>query len=151
MRTLCKVLPAHLQDCIQPFSSDGLEAAKAQCWDGFMGGHIRILCATDAAGMGCNVPDVRYSVVFGCPKSLSVIAQRWGRAARDRTLLGTCLLLVPAWAFRPTPPVLGLAVQRVKGQPKVKVESKRHAAQRAALEVNVERFINSASETPKGM
>jgi superfamily II DNA helicase RecQ len=51
-----------------------------------MSGCIHILCATDAAGMGCNVPDVRYSVIFGCPKSLSVIAQRWGRAACDRAL-----------------------------------------------------------------
>ena len=110
-----------------------------------MSGRIHILCATDAAGMGCNVPDVHYLVIFGCPKSLSVIVQRWGRA-----LEGTCLLLVPDWAFRPAPPELGLAVQRVKGHPKVKVESKRRAAQRAALNSNVEVFINSGSEIPQG-
>jgi superfamily II DNA helicase RecQ len=150
VRTLRKVLPTHLRDCVQPFSSDASEAAKASCWEGFMSGHLRILCATDAAGMGCNVPDVLYSVVFGCPKSLSVIAQRWGRAARDRTLLGTCLLLVPDWAFRPAPPELGLAVQRVKGRPKIKVESKRRTSQRANLNSNVEAFINSGSENPRG-
>lgn len=150
VRTLRKVLPEHLRDCVQPFSSDGSEAAKASCWEGFTSGRIRILCATDAAGMGCNVPDVCYSVIFGCPKSLSVIAQRWGRAARDRTLVGTCLLIVPDWAFRPSPPELGLAVQRVKGLPKIKVESKRRVAQRAALNSNVEAFINSGSENPRG-
>jgi superfamily II DNA helicase RecQ len=150
VQTLRKVLPEHLRDCVQPFSSDGSEAAKTSCWEGFMSGRIHILCATDAAGMGCNVPDVHYSVIFGCPKSLSVIAQRWGRAARDRALEGTCLLLVPDWAFRPAPPELGLAVQHVKGQPKVKVESKRWVAQRAALNSNVEVFINSGSEIPQG-
>ena len=61
-----------------------------------------------------------------------------------------CLLLVPDWAFRPAPPELGLAVQRVKGQTKIKVESKRRVAQRAALNTNVEAFINSGSETPRG-
>ena len=150
VRTLRKVLPAHLRDCVQPFSSDASESAKKLCWEGFMSGHLRILCATDAAGMGCNVPDVRHSVVFGCPKSLSVLAQRWGRAARDRTLLGTCLLLVPDWAFRPAPPELGLAVQRVKGQPKIKVEPKRRASQRANLNSNLEAFINSTSDNPQG-
>jgi superfamily II DNA helicase RecQ len=75
VQTLRKVLPEHLRDCVQPFSSDGSKAAKTSCWEGFMSGRIHILCATDATGMGCNVPDVRYSVIFGCPKSLSVIAQ----------------------------------------------------------------------------
>jgi hypothetical protein len=79
------------------------------------------------------------------------MAQRWGRAARDRALTGTCLMLVPDWAFRPAHPELGLAVQRVKGHPKIKVESKRHVAQRAALNANVEAFINSGSENPQGI
>jgi hypothetical protein len=57
---------------------------------------------------------------------------------------------VPDWAFRPAPPELGLAVQHVKGQLKVKVESKQWAAQCAALNSNVEVFINSGSEIPQG-
>lgn len=149
IRTLRKVLPEHLRDCVQPFSSDGSEAGKAQTWDQFMTGKIRILCATDAAGMGCNVPDIRYSVVIGLPETLSVLAQRWGRAARNRTMDGTCLLLVPEWAFRPTPPVLGLAVQRAKGQAKVKVEKKTWTTQRANLDSKVEAFINAASDNSK--
>ena len=93
------------------------------------------------ATLCCNVPDVRYLVIFGCPKSLSVIAQCWGCTAHDCALKGTCLLLVPDWASIPAPPELGLAVQHVKGQPKVKVESKRQAAQRAALNSNVALLI----------
>ncbi|KII84369.1 hypothetical protein PLICRDRAFT_118086, partial [Plicaturopsis crispa FD-325 SS-3] len=94
VRTLRKCLPAHLRDCVQPFSSNLSEEAKTRSWEGFSNGHIRILCATDAAGMGCNVPDVRYSVIFGCPKSLATVAQRWGRAGRDRLTKATCILLV---------------------------------------------------------
>ena len=115
-----------------------------------MSGHLCILCATDTAGMDCNVPDVCHSVVFGCPKSHSVLAQWWGQAACDRILLGTCLLLVPKWAFRPAPPELGLAVQCVKGQPKIKVEPKWRASQCANLNSNLEAFINSASDNPQG-
>lgn len=146
LRTLRKIVPAHLRECIQPYSSNGSEAAKAKCWADFASGKIRILCATDAAGMGCDVSDVRWVVIFGLTKSLSVVAQRWGRAARDRTLTGTCLFLVPAWAFRPPNPEPPLALQRLKGQSKVKGESKRHVQQRANLNTTLEAFINSAAD-----
>ncbi|KAF9060847.1 P-loop containing nucleoside triphosphate hydrolase protein, partial [Rhodocollybia butyracea] len=92
--TLRKCLPDHLRDCVYPFSSDMSETGKQKCWDRFGEGIIRIVCATDAAGMGCSIPDVKYSVIFGLPSSLSVVIQRWGRAGRDRTTPGVCLLLV---------------------------------------------------------
>ncbi|KAF8910844.1 hypothetical protein CPB85DRAFT_1435111 [Mucidula mucida] len=53
--------------------------AKDMVWKGFSNGQIQILVATDAAGMGCNVPDVVYTIVFGCLKTFSSVAQRWGR------------------------------------------------------------------------
>ncbi|TDL28995.1 P-loop containing nucleoside triphosphate hydrolase protein, partial [Rickenella mellea] len=81
--TLRRCLPESLRACVQGFYSTLSELAKGQRWDGFLVGTIRIICATDAAGMGCNVPDVVYSVIFGIPRSLSVVAQRWGRAGRD--------------------------------------------------------------------
>jgi superfamily II DNA helicase RecQ len=31
------------------------EAAKERCWQLFKVGDIRIICATDAAGMGCTL------------------------------------------------------------------------------------------------
>ncbi|KAJ7748595.1 P-loop containing nucleoside triphosphate hydrolase protein, partial [Mycena metata] len=77
-----RALPAHLRDCVVSYSSEISEAAKKDIWEGFLSGRYRILCATDAAGMGCNVPDVDYSIVFECPRSLAVLVQRWGRAGR---------------------------------------------------------------------
>ncbi|KAF8225687.1 hypothetical protein L208DRAFT_1425395 [Tricholoma matsutake] len=31
-----------------------------------------------AAEMGCSIPDVAFTVIFGCPWSLLVVAQQWG-------------------------------------------------------------------------
>ncbi|KAJ7153179.1 P-loop containing nucleoside triphosphate hydrolase protein, partial [Mycena crocata] len=101
VETLRKCLPAHLRLLVQTFKSTVSEGAKELIWDRFNKGEIRILCATDAAGMGCNVPDVMYTVLCSLTQSASVLAQRWGRTARNRILLGTCILLVPRWAFRP--------------------------------------------------
>lgn len=144
VRTLRKVLPPHLRDYVMPYSSDGSDEGKAACWQGFMDGKIRIICATDAAGMGCNVPDVRYSIIFSSPRTLSVLSQRWGRAGRDRNLAGVCILLVPEWAYRPIVPAVNPAIQRVKGKAMVKEEPKRDATQRANLNTGIEAFINSA-------
>jgi len=70
--------------------------AKIRCWQLFKTGELRIICATDAAGMGCDIPDVKYIISL----SIGTVAQRWGRPGRDRTTEGVCLLLVPKWTFR---------------------------------------------------
>ncbi|KAH9828539.1 P-loop containing nucleoside triphosphate hydrolase protein [Rhodofomes roseus] len=123
-----KCLPAHLRDTVYAFPSGASEAAKKLAWERFRSGRYRILCATDAAGVGCNVPDIRYIVILKCPRSLSVVAQRWGRAGRHRTTQAVCLLLVPQWAFRPPPVASQIAVQAVQrlrqSSTKVKPESK---------------------------
>ncbi|KAJ7775042.1 P-loop containing nucleoside triphosphate hydrolase protein [Mycena metata] len=142
-----RALPAHLRDCVVSYSSEISEAAKKDIWEGFLSGRYRILCATDAAGMGCNVPDVDYSIVFECPRSLAVLVQRWGRAGRSRKGIGTCLFFVQKWAYRPTPPEVGLAVQRVKGKDKLAMEPQSHTTSRAKLEPNLEAFINSAASS----
>jgi superfamily II DNA/RNA helicase len=142
-----RALPAHLRSCVVSYSADISEAAKKGIWEGFLSGRYRILCATDAAGMGCNVPDVEYSIVFECPKSLAVLVQRWGRAGRNRTGIGTCMFFVQPWAYRPAPPEVGLAVQRLKGEDKIVIESQSQKASRGKLESNLEAFINSGASS----
>ncbi|KAJ7232271.1 hypothetical protein C8J57DRAFT_1533197 [Mycena rebaudengoi] len=145
--TVRMALPEHLRDCVYTFSAGISEDAKKDCWEGLMSGRYRIICCTDAAGMGCNVQDVKITVIFGCSKSLAVVCQRWGRTGRGRETLGTCIFIVPLWAFRPAPVEtgLGLAVQTLRGQPKLKIEPKTHTASRGRIERNLEAFINSAS------
>ncbi|KAI1781803.1 P-loop containing nucleoside triphosphate hydrolase protein [Ganoderma leucocontextum] len=146
--SLRKCLPAHLRRAVYAFSSDLSERSKIDTWERFAAGEYRILCATDAAGMGCNVPDVRYIILFKCPASLSVVAQRWGRAGRDRTTQAICLLLVPPWAFRPSLPLApreSLAVSILKGGKKKLLEPKAWTDRRAKLPTSLEEFINIKS------
>ena len=148
VQALRKCLPPHLRSCVHAFSSDLSEKGKQQCWEHFKKGKIRILCATDAAGMGCNVPDVQYVITFDIPKSLSTVGQRWGRAGRDRTTQGICILLVPKWAFRPNdanvPSILNPAIQHIQhGRRRVPgAESKKDTIKQAKLDSKLETFIN---------
>jgi superfamily II DNA helicase RecQ len=118
---------------VQTFKSTLSEKGKELCWDKFRDGKIRILCATDAAGIGCNVPDVEFVVMFKLPRSLSVLSQRWGRAGRDRTISATCLLFVPKWAFRPK------ENDFLAGKKETKADTER----RKGLEKPLENFVNS--------
>ncbi|KAH7903635.1 P-loop containing nucleoside triphosphate hydrolase protein [Hygrophoropsis aurantiaca] len=141
METIRKILPPSLRQIVQTFVALTSEAAKALLWDQFRTGTVCILCATDAAGMGCNVPDVEYVALFSPPRSLSVLAQRWGRAGRDRTIKSTCLLFLPEWAFRPK----GLPKKTRKGKDKP-LEPKISMSRRANLEKALEQFINLRSD-----
>jgi superfamily II DNA helicase RecQ len=142
---ITKILPPHLRGIVKAYSSTISVRGKTAIWDNFKSGQLRIICATDAAGMGCNVPDIRHTVVFGipqCPKSISTVIQRWGRAARDRSIHGTCQLLLPEWAFHPAPVQSLMAAQ--------KDEPKRNKKQREGLQVALERFINVHVDDPQG-
>ncbi|EMD37426.1 hypothetical protein CERSUDRAFT_29423, partial [Gelatoporia subvermispora B] len=60
---------------------------------------VRILVCTDAAGMGCNIPDVDLVVQWKLPATLSNWIQRAGRAARGRGRTGLAVLLVERSAY----------------------------------------------------
>ncbi|KAH9938036.1 P-loop containing nucleoside triphosphate hydrolase protein [Fomitopsis serialis] len=62
-------------------------------------GPVRILVCTDAAGMGCNVPDIDVVVQWKLPAKLSNFIQRAGRAARGRGRKGLAVLLVQRSAY----------------------------------------------------
>ncbi|KAJ7765972.1 P-loop containing nucleoside triphosphate hydrolase protein [Mycena olivaceomarginata] len=141
VETLRKCLPAHLRPLVQTFKSTLSEVAKAQLWDRFNKGEIRILCATDAAGMGCNVADVMYTILCSLTDSLSVLAQRWGRTARNRSIFGTCILLVPQWAFRPEP-----ADDSGTSGPQKKKETKADTDRRKKLDKAMEGFVNAVTD-----
>ncbi|TDL26226.1 hypothetical protein BD410DRAFT_895637 [Rickenella mellea] len=109
VQTLRKCLPEHLRDCIQVFYPNSprmCEEGNVLRGERLKKGHTRLVCSTDAAGMGCNVTDIDYSFIHGLPRgpSESLVAQRRLRAplARDRKREGAWILLViPLWAFRP--------------------------------------------------
>lgn len=60
--------------------------------DRFMSGEVRVVCATNAFGMGVDKPDVRLVAHVAMPGSLEAYYQEAGRAGRDRAP-ARCVLL----------------------------------------------------------
>ena len=65
---------------------------KKQVQQGFIGGELRVIVATNAFGMGIDKPDVRLVVHADIPGSLENYLQEAGRAGRDRQT-ARCVLL----------------------------------------------------------
>src|ERR1700754_2298846 len=104
---------------VQSFTAILSEKAKEIIFNKFSSGEIKILCATEAVGMGCNVKDIEVVVGVGVGlQSLSVLVQRWGRAAWGFRIAGTCILLMPKWAWEPTLRPMALPQQVTQKQGK---------------------------------
>ncbi|KAJ7082066.1 P-loop containing nucleoside triphosphate hydrolase protein, partial [Mycena belliarum] len=74
--------------------------AKRRVMKQFRRGKIRILVATEAAGMGADISDIKFIIQFGVPSSLAVWTQRAGRAGRSPELQARAILLVEKSMFQ---------------------------------------------------
>lgn len=61
---------------------------KSETMEKFRNGKVRVLFATEAAGMGCDISDIVCVIQFGVPNSIISLVQRLGRAARTPGLQG---------------------------------------------------------------
>jgi superfamily II DNA helicase RecQ len=59
----------------------------------FRSGEVRVLLASEAAGMGCNVSDIVCVVQYKAPSSILTLVQRLGRAARTPGMQGYGIVL----------------------------------------------------------
>ncbi|KAG0364311.1 hypothetical protein BGX24_004685 [Mortierella sp. AD032] len=74
------------------YFSDLSTGAKIKRMRMFKEGKIRVLLSTEAAGMGCDIPDIARVIQFKCPENISTLTQRLGRAARSSNLQGHGIL-----------------------------------------------------------
>ncbi|KAJ7437768.1 P-loop containing nucleoside triphosphate hydrolase protein [Mycena latifolia] len=103
---LTSLLPPELQDVVEgydvpfrPYNAALSKEYRKKAMAMFKEGHIRILVCTDAAGMGCNIPDIDVVVQWKLPASMSIWVQRAGRAGRARGSRGLAVLLVEPSAY----------------------------------------------------
>ncbi|KAI0675802.1 P-loop containing nucleoside triphosphate hydrolase protein [Trametes maxima] len=87
------------QGIVRPFNATLSQEYRGLAMAHFRRGSIRILVCTDAAGMGCNIPDIDRVVQWKLPATFSNFIQRAGRAARGRNREGLAVLLVEKSAY----------------------------------------------------
>ncbi|EDQ98673.1 uncharacterized protein LACBIDRAFT_298348 [Laccaria bicolor S238N-H82] len=98
---LTELLPENLRDkgLIRPFNAAFSHEYRAKLMDLFNVSEVRVLICTDAAGMGCNIPDIDVVVQWKLPDSVSTFVQRAGRAARADGHEGLAILLAEKSAY----------------------------------------------------
>ncbi|MDX2502950.1 MAG: RecQ family ATP-dependent DNA helicase [Gammaproteobacteria bacterium] len=81
------------QDLPVSYFHAGLDSSsKRRILEDFIAGNYRVICATNAFGMGIDKDDVRLVIHFDIPGSLENYLQEAGRAGRDRES-AKCILL----------------------------------------------------------
>ncbi|KAJ7036839.1 P-loop containing nucleoside triphosphate hydrolase protein [Mycena alexandri] len=95
-----RVCPAYRsRGLVRPYNAGMSPKYRAEVMALFKAGIIRILVCTDAAGMGCDIPDIDLVVQWKLPKNLSSWVQRAGRVARARGRTGMAVMLVEKTAL----------------------------------------------------
>ncbi|KAF9048056.1 P-loop containing nucleoside triphosphate hydrolase protein [Hymenopellis radicata] len=93
---LMEILPESLRmsGIVRPYNASYSKEYRKEAMRLVREGKIRVLICTDAAGMGCNIPNIDLVVQWKLPSSLSSFWQRAGRAARGPGTTGRAVLLV---------------------------------------------------------
>ncbi|KAL9936102.1 hypothetical protein V8E36_004944 [Tilletia maclaganii] len=79
------------------FTADDTARQKRRTMEHFKTGTTRIVIATEALGMGIDLPDVDLVVQWQLPKDFKTMVQHFGRGARGLDSRATALLLYDSW------------------------------------------------------
>ena len=104
---LRELLPVHLQvqrqTIVESYYSTRTTDKKTWVRAEFLLGTVcRIICTTEAFGMGMDIPDIVRVFQWGLTKSVCSLIQRFGRAARNPKLTAICTLVVSREYFNIT-------------------------------------------------
>ncbi|KAH7906547.1 P-loop containing nucleoside triphosphate hydrolase protein [Hygrophoropsis aurantiaca] len=102
---ITELLPDSLQQLglIRPYNAAHSKKYRQRVMEMFRRGEVRVLVCTDAAGMGCNIPNIDLVVQWKLPASVSTFIQRAGRAACTKDRTGLAVLLVEQSAYEQDP------------------------------------------------
>lgn len=78
-----KQLESDLSESVTFYHADLTQQERSLIQTQYIKGQIRILCATNAFGMGINKKDVRFVIHYHLPSSLEAYLQESGRSGRD--------------------------------------------------------------------
>ncbi|KAJ7607060.1 P-loop containing nucleoside triphosphate hydrolase protein [Roridomyces roridus] len=143
---LTELLPTSLQELgiIRPYNAAYSKEYRAEVMRLVREGSVRILVCTDAAGMGCNIPNIDVVVQWKLPSSTSSFLQRAGRAARRLGRQGLAVLLVEPSAYETDlfvaePQISNPEKSTKKPTTRTKAQIKAYAASRGVLRGSNER------------
>ncbi|KLO19328.1 P-loop containing nucleoside triphosphate hydrolase protein [Schizopora paradoxa] len=117
-------LPPELHDTVCFFHAGRTKGSKRRVMKKIQTGYYRIMIATDAAGMGMDIPGITRVIQLGVTNSLSTWLQRAGRAGRKENSQAQAVLLVEASVFQLVNP------------PKEKPNNKKGKKKKKGAEVN---------------
>ena len=80
---ISKQLQVDLSEPVTFYHADLTQQERSLIQSQYINGQIRILCATNAFGMGINKKDVRFVIHYHLPSSLEAYLQESGRSGRD--------------------------------------------------------------------
>ncbi|KAE8181595.1 hypothetical protein CF336_g8865, partial [Tilletia laevis] len=93
-------LPESLRDQVASFTAMDSAYEKRKTMAGLRSGSIRVVFATEALGMGIDLPDVDMIIQWELPKDFRGLVQHFGRGARGPGSRAAALLLCPDWVER---------------------------------------------------
>ena len=97
---------------------------------------IRVIFATEALGLGVNLPDIRRVVQYGLPKGEepAIVWQRGGRTSRDGQD-GEVILLIDEWVEGPrtSPPLIRKGSQNSQPQDEATLVEEQNKAKKLSL------------------
>lgn len=76
-------LAEELEEEVGYYHAGVAPSTKTMYQDAFLDGSVRVICATNAFGMGINKPDIRAVIHYRFPGDPEALVQETGRAGRD--------------------------------------------------------------------